>query len=334
MTNSMPSGSAPLLSLRGLSKTYLRRDGLLTRPRAITAARDVTLDIARGEVLGIVGESGSGKSTVGRMAMRLLEPTAGAVHLDGADITHLSEQALRPFRHKMQMIFQDPSAALNPRQSIRQILTTPLRLHGVTGAAATEEMLETLALIGLGSDVLDRAPSTFSGGQRQRLSIARALLMKPELIVADEAVSALDVCVQAQIVNLFRYLRDRFNLSILFIGHDLAVVGVISDRIAVMYRGALVEVAPAEQLFRRPRHPYTARLLSAEPRRGVLSAPALPAARARHHAPDGCVFYAQCPHAADACRTRQPALAPVAPGHHAACIRADLDLEGILPHSN
>ncbi|MBB2202080.1 oligopeptide/dipeptide ABC transporter ATP-binding protein [Gluconacetobacter tumulisoli] len=334
MTGPVPPDPVPLLSLRGLSKTYLRRDGLLTRPRAVAAARDVTLDIARGEVLGIVGESGSGKSTVGRMAMRLLEPTAGAVHLDGADITHLSEQALRPLRHKMQMIFQDPSASLNPRQSIRQILTTPLRLRGVAGADATQEMLETLALVGLGPDVLGRAPSTFSGGQRQRLSIARALLMKPELIVADEAVSALDVCVQAQIVNLFRHLRDRFNLSILFIGHDLAVVGVISDRIAVMYRGTLVEIAPTEQLFRRPRHPYTARLLSAEPRRGVLSAPAPPATPAGQHAPDGCVFSARCPHAADACRTRQPALAPVAPGHRAACIRTDLDLEGILPHSN
>ena len=314
-----------VLSVRGLSKTYVQRKGLFGAVKETHAVRNVSFDVGRGEILGLVGESGSGKTTVGRLAMRLLEATSGQVVLSGTDITAYSQARLRAVRRKMQLIFQDPSASLNPRQTIGRILRTPLALRGIDN---DQEILETLALVGMSPDILNRTPAMFSGGQRQRLSIARALLMQPELLVADEAVSALDVCVQAQVVNLFVDLRDRLGLSVLFIGHDLAVVGVVSDRVGVMYRGVLVEVARTADLFRRPRHPYTAQLLAAAPRHGAPLPPE-PAPSQVSRAAEGCVFASLCAHMTSECLSRQPDLSEVGPAHQSACLRTELHLDGV-----
>ncbi|OUJ16167.1 oligopeptide/dipeptide ABC transporter ATP-binding protein [Acetobacter sp. DsW_063] len=317
--------TAPVLSVQGVSKTYTQRAGLFGRPSQTYALREVSFDLRTGEILGLVGESGSGKTTAGRIAMRLVEPSDGKIHLAGQDVTGLSGAALRPMRRRIQLIFQDPSASLNPRQTIRQILRTPLRLRGITDDA---EIVRMLAIIGMGAEALDRTPAMFSGGQRQRLSIARALLMNPDIIVADEAVSALDVCVQAQVVNLLLDLRDQFGLSILFIGHDLGVVGLISDRVGVMFRGSLVEIAPSRELFERPRHPYTARLLAAAPRQGGKLTPhaEVDTGRFSPTSVEGCAFAALCPHAITECRTTRPVMREIAPDHWTACRRADLDL--------
>lgn len=314
-----------VLSVRDLSKTYVQRSGLFGAVKETRAVRNVSFDVGRGEILGLVGESGSGKTTVGRMAMRLLDATSGQVVLSGTDITTYSQARLRAVRRKMQLIFQDPSASLNPRQTIHRILRTPLALRGID---SDQDILETLALVGMSPDILNRTPAMFSGGQRQRLSIARALLMQPELLVADEAVSALDVCVQAQVVNLFVDLRDRLGLSILFIGHDLAVVGVVSDRVGVMYRGVLVEVARTADLFRRPRHPYTAQLLAAAPRHGAPLPPD-PAHSQFSQASGGCVFAPLCSHMTFECLSRQPDLSEVGPAHQSACLRTELQLSGV-----
>ena len=317
--------STAVLSVRGLSKTYVQRKGLFGAVKETHAVRNVSFDVGRGEILGLVGESGSGKTTVGRMAMRLLEATSGQVVLSGTDITVYSHARLRSVRRKMQLIFQDPSASLNPRQTIGRILRTPLALRGIDN---DQDILETLALVGMSPDILNRTPAMFSGGQRQRLRIARALLMQPDLLVADEAVSALDVCVQAQVVNLFVDLRDRLGLSILFIGHDLAVVGVVSDRVGVMYRGVLVEVARTADLFRRPRHPYTAQLLAAAPRHGAPLPPE-PASSQFSQASGGCVFAPLCSHMTSECLNRQPDLSEVGPAHQSACLRTELQLSGV-----
>lgn len=325
----------PVLNVRGLSKVYTRRAGLFGKPVGKAALRDVSLSIGKGEIVGLVGESGSGKTTLGRTVMRLSEPSSGSIELDGLDITTLSRRALRPLRHKVQIVFQDPTASLNPRRTILQILRAPLRLRGIRDDGP---IFETLSLVGLGPEVLDRRPALFSGGQRQRLSIARAVLMEPDLIIADEAVSALDVCVQAQVVNLFADLRSRLGVSVLFIGHDLAVVGALSDRIGVMFRGSLVEIGPTRALFARPRHPYTARLLAAVPRepdsgRAPRSGPSAAEAHADATPPragtDGCLFARFCAYAVEECRHRRPPLADLGGGHETACLRPDLVLDGV-----
>jgi len=283
-------------------------------------------------VLGLVGESGSGKTTVGRVLLRLIEPTAGKIRFRGQDITHFSRAQLRPIRRHMQLVFQDPFGSLNPRMTVGRLLTTPLIVHSpdLSRTEQRRRVDEVLELVGLFPAAAGRYPHEFSGGQRQRIAIARALMPGPELLVADEPVSALDVSVQAQVVNLLLDLRDRLDLAILFIAHDLAVVGTISDRVAVMYLGRIVELADTVDLFTAPRHPYTEALFSAVPqveaeaRRariilvGDMPSPVTP--------PSGCPFRTRCRYALDACAQEVPKLREIAPRHWKSCIRDDLDL--------
>jgi oligopeptide/dipeptide ABC transporter ATP-binding protein len=328
--------SAPLLAVRNLRK-YFALGGPFSRGTAVVKAIDgVSFEIGRGEVVSLVGESGSGKTTVGRAVLRLTEPDGGTIHFRGQDITHLSRRALRPVRRHMQLVFQDPFASLNPRKSIEAILATPLRIHNEAPGRAERRarVEEALNLVGLFPAAAERFAHEFSGGQRQRIGIARALMLRPELLVADEPVSALDVSVQAQVVNLLLDLRERLHLSMLFIAHDLAVVGTISDRVVVMYLGRIVEIAPTTALFTGPRHPYTEALFSAAPdtdpalrRARIVLSGDLPSPIAP---PSGCGFRTRCPYAVPACAETSPALREVAPGHHKACIRDDLDLTAPL----
>ncbi|MCX4966674.1 ABC transporter ATP-binding protein [Streptomyces sp. NBC_00654] len=319
-------GAAPLLSVRDLVKTFPGRR-VLGRPAAPVRAVDgVDFELAAGETLGLVGESGCGKSTTGRMLVRLLEPTAGTVEFDGQDITHLSPRRLRPTRRHLQIIFQDPYASLNPRQTVARIIAEPLLVQGSTDRAAREKAAELLDLVGLGAQHLDRHPHQFSGGQAQRIGIARALATGPRLIVADEPVSALDVSVQAQVVNLMERLRHELGLSFLFIAHDLSVVKRVCDRVAVMYLGRIVEIGDKHEVYDTPAHPYTRALLSAVPlpdpaaerrreRIILLGDPPSPAAP-----PSGCSFHPRCPKAQAVCRTERPLLDIVGPGaRKAAC---------------
>jgi peptide/nickel transport system ATP-binding protein len=293
----------------------------------VRAVDDVSFVIRRGETLGLVGESGCGKSTVGRTILRLYKPTAGKIVFDGRDITTLGEGELRGLRRRMQMVFQDPFASLNPRHSIGRIIGEPLRVHGLAGRRkAGERVRELLDIVGLPGDAASRYPHEFSGGQRQRIGLARALAVNPDFVVADEPVSALDVSIQAQIVNLMEELQSTFGLTYLFIAHDLAVVRHISDRIAVMYLGWIVEVSPAEELYDNPLHPYTISLLSAVPipdpeverkrepilLHGDVPSPAAP--------PQACRFHTRCPFVQPTrCRDEVPELRQVAPGHLVAC---------------
>jgi ABC-type oligopeptide transport system ATPase subunit len=257
-----------LLEVRDLHKWFPLRRRLLSRAREVVKAVDgVSFDVRRGEVLSLVGESGSGKSTVGRSVLRLTAPTGGAIRFAGTDITHFSRRQMRPFRQRMQLIFQDPYASLNPRMTVESILAAPLEIHrrAASRSDRRHKIEEALRLVGLLPQHAARYPHEFSGGQRQRIGIARALMTGPELLIADEPVSALDVSIQAQVVNLLLELKHRLGLTILFVAHDLAVVGHISDRIAVMYLGRLVELAETRELFANPRHPYTEALLSAAP---------------------------------------------------------------------
>jgi peptide/nickel transport system ATP-binding protein len=293
----------------------------------IKAVDDVTFEIRRGETLGLVGESGCGKSTVGRAILRLYKPTAGRIVFDGEDITDRSEGELRPLRRRMQVIFQDPFSSLNPRHSVGRIVGEPMRAHGLAGgrglAARVRELLQT---VGLPGDAAGRYPHEFSGGQRQRIGIARALALNPDFIVADEPVSALDVSIQAQIINLLEQLQTEFSLTYLFIAHDLAVVRHISDRIAVMYLGTIVEISPAAELYENPLHPYTIALLSAVPipdpevetkretilLQGDLPSPANP--------PHACRFHTRCPYIQPTrCTTEVPPLRKLSDGHVVAC---------------
>ena len=292
----------------------------------VKAVDGVSLTIERGETVGLVGESGCGKSTVGRAMLRLYEPTGGRVLFEGVDVTHLRESELRPLRRRMQMVFQDPFASLNPRHSIGRTIGEPLRVHGISSRSeATTRVREILEVVGLPADAANRFPHEFSGGQRQRVGLARALSLNPSLLVCDEPVSALDVSIQAQIVNLLEHLQKEFGLTYLFIAHDLAVVRHISDRIAVMYLGKIVEVAPADDLYENPLHPYTLTLLSAIPipdpaiertRRpirvqGDLPSPANP--------PTACRFHTRCPFVQETrCRDEEPLLRDV-DGHQVAC---------------
>ena len=321
---------APLLEVRDLRKWYAVRGGIIPRIRSHVRAVDgVSFTIRPGEVLGIAGESGSGKSTIGRCVLRLIEPTSGEIRFAGRDVMQLDRHELRLFRRKAQMIFQDPYGSLDPLMSIADLVAEPLDVQGMAGGATQrrERVLELLDTVALGPEYAERRSNELSGGQRQRVGIARALSVGPELLVADEPVSALDVSIQAQIVNLLEALKQRLNLAMLFISHDIAVMDHLSDRIAIVYLGRIMEIGPTRALIDGPRHPYTEALLSAVPEPGVkrrerivltgdVPNPADP--------PSGCVFRTRCRYALPACAAEPPPLRPVGPEHHSACIRDDV----------
>ncbi|MGE5270573.1 MAG: ABC transporter ATP-binding protein [Thiohalocapsa sp.] len=316
----------PLLEVRDLKKHFPIHTGLLSRVSAHVYAVDgVSFEIKSGETLGLVGESGCGKSTVGRTLLKLLEPTAGHIVVDGVDITDLAPAAMLPYRRRMQMIYQDPYASLNPRMSAGEIVGEPLVIHRVgTAVERRERVAHLFERVGLRPEVASRFPHEFSGGQRQRIGIARALALNPELIVGDEPVSALDVSIQAQIINLLIDLQDELGLSYLFVAHDLAVVEHISHRVAVMYLGRIVEMTDRQSLFETPLHPYTEALLSAVPipkahakgRKRIILSGDVPSPI---NPPAGCHFHQRCPYAMARCRSEVPALREVSPGHFAAC---------------
>jgi oligopeptide/dipeptide ABC transporter ATP-binding protein len=322
--------AAPLLEVTNLTKHFPVTAGfLVTREIGrVRAVDDVSFHIGRGETLGLVGESGCGKSTTGRLVLRLIEPTSGAVRIDGRDVLSLDAQAMREMRKGMQIVFQDPYSSLNPRMTVEEIILEPLYVQGAKpGPDMTKRARKLLDTVGLSPNHVVRYPHEFSGGQRQRIGIARALAPQPRFIVCDEAVSALDVSVQAQIVNLLQDLQEEFKLSYLFIAHDLAVVKHISDRVAVMYLGKIVEQADKASLYATPRHPYTPALLSSIPvpnpklrRPRVRLTGDVPSALAP---PSGCRFNTRCPHATDICRQAEPPVVTPVPGHSVACHHAD-----------
>ena len=318
------SADVPLIEVRGLQRHFGSKE------RPVRAVDGVSFAIRRGETLGLVGESGSGKSTIGRTVLRLLECTGGQVLYRGDDIGRLSNERMRRLRSKLQIIFQDPYASLNPKMRIGAVLGEALATHGLhPGAGARERRIaELLELVGLHPEHASRYPHEFSGGQRQRIGIARALAVEPEFIVADEPLSALDVSIQAQVINLLADLRERLALTMLFISHDLDVVEYLCDRVVVLYLGHVMEIAPTAELFARPLHPYTRALLAASPKpdptapghavplQGDIPSPMAP--------PSGCVFRTRCPHAIEACAQALPPLDEISPGHLRACIRKDL----------
>jgi oligopeptide/dipeptide ABC transporter ATP-binding protein len=321
----VPAASPQVLDVVDLKKHFPVKKGLLRRTVGQVYAVDgVSFSIGEGETLGLVGESGCGKSTVARTVLRLIEPTAGSILLDGNDVTRLGKSAMRPYRRQMQMIFQDPFSSLNPRMSAGDIVGEPLSVHGLASGKDKEALTaEIFDQVGLRRSQMRAFPHEFSGGQRQRISIARALALNPRLIVADEPVSALDVSIQAQVINLMMDLQREKRLSYLFIAHDLAVVEHISHRIAVMYLGRIVEYADKKTLFTQPKHPYTEALLSAVPvpnpklRRekrllqGDVPSPINP--------PPGCTFHTRCPYATERCKQEVPVLKEIAPGHGVSC---------------
>jgi len=317
---------SPLLEVRQLKKHFPIHKGVFSRVSGYVHAVDgVSFQIERGETLGLVGESGCGKSTVGRTLLKLLEPTAGRIIVDGEDITDLGSTRMFPYRRKMQMIHQDPYASLNPRMTAGDIVGEPLIIHAAAGRRERHERVAALfERVGLRQELMTSYPHEFSGGQRQRIGIARALGLEPELIIGDEPVSALDVSIQAQIINLLMNLQDEYRLSYLFVAHDLAVVEHISHRVAVMYLGRLVEIAAKTSLFEMPLHPYTRALLSAVPvakarargRKRMILAGDVPSPI---KPPSGCHFHTRCPLAMSRCRHEEPALREVQPGHWAAC---------------
>jgi oligopeptide/dipeptide ABC transporter ATP-binding protein len=309
-----------LLELRGLAVHYATARGTL---RAVDG---VDLDIARGETVGLVGESGCGKSTLGKALLGLAPVTAGAVRFDGVDLTALGARARAPFRRRMQMIFQDPFGSLNPRHTIGAILEAPLKVHGLGDRAARRARVAALiAQVGLPPDAVARYPHEFSGGQRQRIGIARALALEPDLIVCDEPVSALDLSIQAQILNLLVDLKRDLGLAYLFISHDLGVVRYFADRVLVMYLGRIVESAPAATLWRRPMHPYTRALIAAvpDPARRRQAAPLAGDLPSPQDVPTGCRFHPRCPFATDLCRTTEPPPRTLEDGHAVACHHAE-----------
>ncbi|HEU5278211.1 MAG TPA: ABC transporter ATP-binding protein [Gaiellaceae bacterium] len=323
------NGGGPLVELEHLKVYFPIKSGIVLDRHVgdIRAVDDVSLTIKRGETLGLVGESGCGKSTVGRTILRLYKPTAGRILFEGRDISALGENELRPLRRRMQMVFQDPYASLNPRHSVGRIVGEPLKTHGLaTRREANTRVRDLLKIVGLPEDAAGRYPHEFSGGQRQRIGLARAIAVNPDFIVADEPVSALDVSIQAQIINLLETLQEEFELTYLFIAHDLAVVRHISDRIAVMYLGWIVEVSTAAELYQRPLHPYTISLLSAVPipdpvverqREAILLAGDLPSPA---NPPAACRFHTRCPFVQPTrCREEVPPLRKLSSGHEVAC---------------
>jgi len=315
----------PLVAACALSKDFA------AGRRTLRALDGVSLTIAPGQVLGVVGESGSGKSTLGRLLIRLMEPSAGTVTFDGQDLLALAPGPMRRYRRNMQMVFQDPFASLNARMTVADTLADPLRLHrGLRGAALQDAAAGLLEQVGLTAEHLRRYPCAFSGGQRQRIAIARALASEPRFIVADEPVSALDVSIQAEVINLLQDLQRRLDLALLFISHDLSVMEIVADRVMVLYLGRVMEAAPVEALFARPRHPYTVALMQAAPGAGGMRREArivltneIPSPL---DPPSGCVFRTRCPFAIPDCAAVRPELEEVAPGHLKACIRDDLAL--------
>ncbi|MBS0642287.1 MAG: ABC transporter ATP-binding protein [Acetobacteraceae bacterium] len=321
--------NAALLQVEHLTKHFVLGGDFVSRmagrKRTLKAVDDISFSIKEGETLGLVGESGCGKSTTGRLITRLIEPTSGAVRLDGEDMLAFNSKRMRRVRKQVQLVFQDPYSSLNPRKTIMQILGRPLELHipGQSWRERRERVLELLNLVGLGREHIDRYPHEFSGGQRQRIAIARALAVEPMLVIGDEPVSALDVSVQAQILNLFRELQERLQLTYLFIAHDLSVIRHISDRVAVMYVGKIVETGPVNEVFASPQHPYTKALMAAVPEadpdspppqlmlRGEVATPIDP--------PPGCRLCRRCPIATPNCADDPPPLREVAPAHFVAC---------------
>ena len=320
------NGAGPLVEVESLKKYFPIHKGVLGREVGrVHAVDDVTFSVREGETLGLVGESGCGKSTLGRTIVRLLEPTDGIVRFEGQDISKLGARKLRPLRREMQMVFQDPYASLNPRKRVGSIIGSPLKIHGVKAEERKKRVQELLATVGLSPEHYNRFPHEFSGGQRQRIGVARALALNPKLIVADEPVSALDVSIQSQMLNLLDDLQRELQLTYIFIAHDLGVVRHVSNRIAVMYLGKLVELSPAEELYQRPIMPYTEALLSAVPipdpdlseqrerivLQGDVPSPISP--------PSGCRFHPRCRYMTDICREVEPPLTDYGRGHLAAC---------------
>ncbi len=317
--------SEPLLSIENLVKHFPVKKGVFARTAgAVRAVDGISFSIPRGTTLSLVGESGSGKTTAGRSILRLIEPTGGKILFDGIDLASLGPKELRELRKRIQIVFQDPYGSLNPRMTIYSMLAEAMKAHNIGDSRTRRDRCyELLSLVGLPPQAADRYPHEFSGGQRQRIGIARALAVEPELIVADEPVSALDVSVQAQILNLLKDLQQKLGLTYLFIGHDLSVIRHISDAVAVMYLGRIVEIAPADELFRCPVHPYTKALLSAVPEidpdrksqriilQGDVPSPINP--------PTGCHFHPRCPEATPACGVTAQRLVEIAPGHRVAC---------------
>ena len=321
--------AAPLLQVRGLKMHFPVTEGMIARRHIgdVKAVDGVDFTIRRGETLGLVGESGCGKTTMGRCILRLEKPTAGEILYGGVDVAKLGRRELVALRRRIQVIFQDPYSSLNPRQKVGSIIAEPMKVHGVEPDAArrNERVRELLSLCGLNPNFADRYPHEMSGGQRQRVGIARALALNPEFIVCDEAVSALDVSIQAQIINLLEDLREKLNLTYLFIAHDLSVVRHLCQRVAVMYLGRVVELAACDELFDHPLHPYTRALLAAVP----VPDPTVEASRAFQpvqgevpspiNPPPGCVFHPRCPLAVDECKRIRPELRELRPGHWVAC---------------
>jgi oligopeptide transport system ATP-binding protein len=323
-----PKAEGGLLEIRDLVKHFPIKSGVLIDRQvgAVQAVDGVTLTVKGGETLGLVGESGSGKSTLCRTILQLIPPTSGSVRFEGQELVGRRGRALQPLRREMQMIFQDPYASLNPRQRVGQIIGTPLRIHGLaSGETLKRQVNELLEHVGLGPEHYNRFPHEFSGGQRQRIGIARALALRPKLIIADEPVSALDVSIQAQIINLLEDLQDEFKLTYLFVAHDLGVIRHVSDRIAVMYLGKIVELGPAEEVYSNPIHPYTLTLLSAlpipDPKANAARHPIIPEGDIPSPAnpPAACRFHTRCPYASEICSQEEPPLVNYGNDHWAAC---------------
>lgn len=320
--------NSPLIEARNLSKSFAIGGGFLAKKKVVRAVEDVSLQIQRGETFGLVGESGCGKSTIGRTLLRLYEPTSGQIFFEGSDITKAN---MRPYRKKMQIVFQDPYASLDPRMTVGDIVGEPLDIYHAyeSKAERREKILELLNLVGLNSEHMNRYPHEFSGGQRQRVSIARSMALRPDFMVCDEPISALDVSIQAQVINMLMELQQKLNMTYLFIAHDLNVVRHISRRVGVMYLGSLVEVCDANELYKNPLHPYTQALLSAIP------IPDPNVSRSRHRVviegevpspmnpPNGCKFHTRCPYARDVCREARPETIEVGRGHTCACHKVE-----------